>query len=69
VRPTVVELTESELRDFIVGPYASILNVVILSAGSRADAQDAVHEALARAWQRGGIERLDRWVLTIAQHL
>jgi RNA polymerase sigma factor (sigma-70 family) len=45
------------------------VNVVTLAAGSRAAAEDAVHEALARAWERGGIERLDRWVLTVAMNL
>jgi RNA polymerase sigma-70 factor (ECF subfamily) len=71
VRPTVVglSLTDAELRRFIAGPYASILNVVTLAAGSRAAAEDAVHEALARAWQRGGIAHLDRWVLTVALNL
>lgn len=70
-RPTVVGVTlgEDELRDFIAGPYVSILRVVTLATDSRAAAEDAIQEALARAWERGDVERLDRWILTVALNL
>lgn len=71
VRPSTVEgrLTDAELRTFVAGPYLSIVHVVALAADSWAAAEDAVHEALARAWERGGIEHLDRWVLAVALNL
>ncbi|HET6951167.1 MAG TPA: sigma-70 family RNA polymerase sigma factor [Acidimicrobiales bacterium] len=59
-------LTEAELRRFIAGPYASFLRILTLTTGSRAAAEDAVHESLARACERGDIKDLNRWVLTVA---
>jgi DNA-directed RNA polymerase specialized sigma24 family protein len=64
-----VALTEAEARRFIAGPYASIVNVVTLATGSRPAAEDAVQQALARAWERGGIDDLDKWVLAVALNL
>ncbi len=64
-----VALTEAEARRFIAGPYASIVSVVTLAAGSRPAAEDAVQEALARAWERGGVDDLDKWVLVVALNL
>ena len=61
-----VAVTEGDLRRFIAGPYASVVAAVAFVTGSRAAAEDAVHEALARAWEKGDIEHLDRWVLTVA---
>jgi RNA polymerase sigma factor (sigma-70 family) len=61
-----VTLTDAELRRFVAGPYASIMRIVTLATGSKAAAEDAVQEALARACERGGIRDLDRWVLTVA---
>lgn len=58
--------TEAELRRFIASSYAPMVRVVTLTAGSRAAAEDAVQEALARACQRPGIRDLDRRVLTVA---
>jgi RNA polymerase sigma-70 factor (ECF subfamily) len=67
----VVRLTSDDLRSFYGTHYASVLGAVTLMTGSRPAAEDVVHEALARAWERGGdnIERLDRWVLTVALNL
>ena len=65
-----MRLTDDDLRSFYDTHYGRVLGVVTLVTGSRAAAEDAVHEAVARAWERGDrIERLDRWVLTVALNL
>ena len=65
-----VRLTNDDLRTFYSIHYGRVLGVVTLVTGSRAAAEDVVHEAVARAWERGGrIEHLDRWVLTVALNL
>ncbi len=68
-------LTSDELRSFLRSDYPRVLGAVTLLTGSRATAEDAVSEALARAWEHSRrpradpIERLDRWVLTVALNL
>ena len=43
---------------------------IAVVTGSRAVAEDVVHEALARAWERGGrIEHVERWVMAVALNL
>jgi RNA polymerase sigma-70 factor (ECF subfamily) len=65
-----VGLTDDDLRSFYDAHYGRVLGVITLVTGSRAAAEDVVHEALARAWERGNrIEQLDRWVLTVALNL
>lgn len=65
-----VRLTDDDLRSFYNTHYGRVLGVVTMVTGSRAAAEDVVHEALARAWERGdSIEQLDRWVLTVALNL
>jgi RNA polymerase sigma-70 factor, ECF subfamily len=64
------QLTSDDLQSFYDAHYGRLLGVVTLVTGSRAAAEDVVHEALARAWERGDrIQRLDRWVLTVALNL
>jgi RNA polymerase sigma-70 factor (ECF subfamily) len=67
----VARLTSDDLRSFYDTHYVGVLGAVTLMTGSRPAAEDVVHEALARAWERGGddIEQLDRWVLTVALNL
>ena len=61
---------EGDLRRFLQGPYVRILRSVGLVCDSQAAAQDAVHEAVARAWERRArIEHFDRWVLAVALNL
>lgn len=63
-------LTDDDLRSFYDRHYRSIVAAVALVTGSRAAAEDAVHEALARAWERSERpDRTDRWVLTVALNL
>ena len=65
-----LRLTDDDLRSFYDAHYGRLLGVVTLVTGSPAAAEDVVHEALARAWERDDhIERLDRWVLTVALNL
>jgi RNA polymerase sigma-70 factor, ECF subfamily len=61
------------LRDFLGGPYPRLVDALTLMCGSRPAAEDAVNEALARAWERSDrgehIERLEAWVTTVATNL
>ena len=62
--------TTEDFEKFYVTSYGEILGVVTLVTGSRASAEDLVHEALARAWERNNeIRDLPRWVLTVALNL
>lgn len=63
-------MDDDELSRFLSGPYRSILRAVVLVTGDVPSAQDAVHEAIARAWERRrDIQSLDRWVVTTALNL
>jgi RNA polymerase sigma factor (sigma-70 family) len=66
-------LGEEEIREFLARDYAAVVNGLALAYGSWSSAEDAVQEALARAWERGerGL-RIDvpkRWVVTVARNL
>ena len=61
---------EDALREFLAGPYKRVLHIVRLASDNDAEAEDAVHEAIARAWERRGtIERPEQWVLAVALNL
>jgi RNA polymerase sigma-70 factor (ECF subfamily) len=64
---------EREIQEFVDREYAKVVASVGLVCGSTAVAEDAVQEALARAWEqyvRGrDIERLGAWVTTVALNL
>jgi RNA polymerase sigma-70 factor (ECF subfamily) len=66
-------LDEASIREFLAGDYSRIVAGVALVAGSRPAAEDAVQEALARAWERSlrgeSIDRLEAWVTTVAMNL
>jgi RNA polymerase sigma-70 factor (ECF subfamily) len=56
-----------ELRVFYDDHYRDVVGAVTLVTGSRVIAEDAVNEAVARAWERcDGIQQRNRWVLTVA---
>jgi RNA polymerase sigma-70 factor (ECF subfamily) len=69
----VAVLNEAELRTFLAESYARLVAGVALITGSRAAAEDAVQEALARAWERSDrgerIESLPAWVTRAAVNL
>jgi RNA polymerase sigma-70 factor (ECF subfamily) len=64
---------EVELRDFLREQYARLVGALALVTGELASAEDAVQEAIVRAWERsdGGEEiiALDRWVATVAMNV
>lgn len=64
---------DERIRAFVATEYRQVVATVALVCGSTATAEDAVQEALARAWEhtaRGkDIERLGAWVTTVALNL
>jgi RNA polymerase sigma-70 factor (ECF subfamily) len=66
-------LDESSLGEFAHGEYPRIVAAVALVCGSKAAAEDAVQEALARAWERSTkgeeIASVGAWVTTVSMNL
>jgi RNA polymerase sigma factor (sigma-70 family) len=66
-------LDEPTIREFLATTYPRLVAGVALITGSRAAAEDAVQEALARAWERSErgeqIESLPAWVTRVAVNL
>ena len=66
-------LIEADIREFLVTGYPRLVAGLALMAGSRAAAEDAVQEAVARAWERSQrgeqIESLPAWVTRVAVNL
>jgi RNA polymerase sigma-70 factor, ECF subfamily len=64
---------EATLRTFLRDGYPRIVGAVALVTGSLPAAEDAVQEAVLRAWQRTErgepIDSLDSWVVTVALNL
>jgi RNA polymerase sigma factor (sigma-70 family) len=77
VAPLAVPVTRDaiaeRLRVFIDTEYRQVVATVELVCGSLATAEDAVQEALARAWEHeakgASIDRLAAWVTTVAMNL
>src|SRR5206468_1238956 len=67
------ELDEETIREFLATEYPRLVGAIALVSGSRPAAEDAVQEALARAWERSErgerIESLRAWVMTVALNL
>jgi RNA polymerase sigma-70 factor, ECF subfamily len=67
------ELDEVSIRDFLEAEYPRVVAAVAMISDSRPAAEDAVCEALARAWERSErgerIESLSAWVTTVAMNL
>jgi RNA polymerase sigma-70 factor (ECF subfamily) len=70
---TPAAVDEAAVRVFLAADYPRIVGAVALVAGSRPAAEDAVAEALARAWERsdrgGSIDSLPAWVTRVALNL
>jgi RNA polymerase sigma-70 factor (ECF subfamily) len=69
-----MRVDEVALREFLHTSYPRLVAAVALASGSRPAAEDAVQEALLRAWERSEkkgeeIESLDGWVTTVALNL
>jgi len=66
-------LDEATIREFLSTTYPRLVAGVALITGSRGAAEDAVQEALARAWERSErgevIENLAAWVTRVAVNL
>ena len=66
-------LSESDIREYLATGYPRLVAGLALMAGSRAAAEDAVQEAVARAWERSqrghAIESLPAWVTRVAVNL
>ena len=64
---------ELQIREFLHTAYPRLVAAVTLVSGSRPAAEDAVQEALLRAWERSErgevIEHLNAWVSTVALNL
>jgi RNA polymerase sigma-70 factor (ECF subfamily) len=64
---------EAEIRGFLARDYPRLVNAVALASGSYPAAEDAVQEALVRAWMRSergqGVESLPAWVAAVALNL
>jgi RNA polymerase sigma-70 factor (ECF subfamily) len=66
-------LDDETIREFLETSYPRLVAAVALVAGSRDAAEDAVQEALVRAWERpAGAERIDSlaaWVTRVSLNL
>ena len=66
-------MDDSDIRRFLDESYPRLVGAVSLVAGDLATAEDAVQEAIVRAWERSDrgdhIEDLDGWVAAVAMNL
>jgi RNA polymerase sigma-70 factor (ECF subfamily) len=66
-------MDEADIRVFLRDEYPRLVAAVALVAGDVATAEDAVQEAIVRAWERSErgehIDALDRWVAAVAMNL
>jgi RNA polymerase sigma-70 factor, ECF subfamily len=68
-----MRVDEVAIREFLHRSYPRLVAAVALTSGSRPAAEDAVQEALIRAWERSDkgeeIDSLEGWVTTVALNL
>lgn len=68
-----MRVDEIAIREFLHSAYPRLVAAVALVSGSRPAAEDAVQEALLRAWERSErgvvIGSLEAWVTTVALNL
>jgi RNA polymerase sigma-70 factor, ECF subfamily len=68
-----MRVDEVAIREFLHTSYPRLVAAVALTSGSRPAAEDAVQEALLRAWERSEkgeeIDFLEGWVTTVALNL
>jgi len=68
-----MRVDEIAIREFLHTSYPRLVAAVSLTSGSRPAAEDAVQEALLRAWERSEkgdeIDSLEAWVTAVALNL
>jgi RNA polymerase sigma-70 factor (ECF subfamily) len=68
-----MRVDEIAIQEFLHTTYPRLVAALALASGSRPAAEDAVQEALLRAWERSEkgeeIESLNAWVTTVAMNL
>ena len=68
-----MRVDEVAIGEFLHTSYPRLVAAVALTSGSRPAAEDAVQEALLRAWERSEkgdeIDSLEAWVTTVALNL
>jgi RNA polymerase sigma factor (sigma-70 family) len=57
-----VRIDEAAVNGFVARDYAKVLAAVAMIVRDRAEAEDLVQDALARAWGRNDIDHLAAWV-------
>ena len=63
-------LDDATIRELLRSDYGRLVNAVALVSGSLAAAEDAVQEAIVRAWtSRESIENPAAWVAVVAMNL
>jgi RNA polymerase sigma factor (sigma-70 family) len=66
-------LDEATIREFLLTGYPRVAGAVALVTGDIASAEDAVQEAVVRAWERSArgaeFDSLEAWVATVALNL
>ena len=66
-------LDEAAIRAFVIEDYPRIVTGLTVLCGSRAAAEDAVQDALAKAWERSErgehIAELAAWVTVVARNM
>ena len=66
-------LSDADIREYLATGYPRLVAGLAMAAGSRAAAEDAVQEAVARAWERSQrgdpIDSLPAWVTRVAVNL
>jgi RNA polymerase sigma factor (sigma-70 family) len=66
-------LDDAAIEEFLRDGYRRVVGAVALVSGSLATAEDAVQEALVRAWERSkgpnDIQSLEPWIITVALNL
>jgi RNA polymerase sigma-70 factor (ECF subfamily) len=67
------DMDEYTIREFLARDYPKVVAGVTLLCGSRAMAEDAVQEAVVRAWERSergeSIQALPAWTAVVAANL
>lgn len=66
-------LSDADIRELLATTYPRLVAGLAMAAGSRAAAEDAVQQAVARAWERSqrgeSIDSLPAWITRVAVNL